>query len=111
MIEMVIGVILAGIVSDPLTVGVNVRSFRMPGLVGIVFCGSVVFRSFWSFLHSRWRRTVSRNVLLAANVTTPAAMWCSALLLRETRKRTNQQHRARTDQYLHANLLDIRQLR
>jgi hypothetical protein len=50
-------------------------------------------------------------VLLAANVTTPAAVWLSAPLLRETRKRKNQKHRARTDQYLHANLLDIRQLR
>jgi len=83
MIQMVIGVVLAGVVSDPLTVGVNMGSFRMSRFVGKFLFWSVVFGSFLSF---RWRRTVSGNVLLAANITTPAAMLFTTTLLRETRQ-------------------------
>ena len=91
MIEMIAGIIAAGLVADPLIVGVNVRCFRVAGLVG-------KFRSFlWRSVLRRpsWWRTVSGNMAVAdvASFGRTSVLSASVLFfLRESRYGTDQKH-------------------
>ena len=60
MIEVIVGITAAGLVSDPLAVGVNVRRVWMPRLVAKAADSSVMGRA-----TSHGRRAASRNVSTA----------------------------------------------
>ena len=93
MIDVVVGIVTAGFMSNPFIVGVNVGSFRMSLLVRepAVFLGGRLLgpgRLFSArrrlgsgrLLSPRRRGTMSRN-MSAANVTTAALMLLSAPVL------------------------------
>ena len=93
MIDMVVGIVTAGFMTDPFIVGVNVGSFRMSRLVrestvflagrllgpGRLFSARRLLSS-GRLLSPRRRGTMSRN-MSAANVTTAALMLLSAPVL------------------------------
>jgi hypothetical protein len=95
MIQMVMRVILASIVSDPLAVGVNMGSLRMPGLVG---SGVVGLRRGVPSLNGS--RSTLGNVS-AAYFRLAATMF----FLRENRESQRQRDCAQPDQYLHSTTL------
>jgi hypothetical protein len=84
MINVIVGIIAAGIVAYPLIVGVNVRGFRVAGSVGI----------FWSLLRCAvllrpgWSRTVSGDVPSADAV---GRRTSSVFFLCESRNATDQE--------------------
>ena len=92
MIDVVVGIVTAGFMSDPFIVGVNVGSLRMsrPVRESTVFLGRLLApgRLFSArrrlgsgrLLSPRRRGTMSRN-MSAANVTTAALMFPSAPVL------------------------------
>ena len=92
MIEMVIRVILAGIVSDPLAVGVDMGSLRMSGLVGGAPGRGRGVRRRLGGSRSTLGSVSTTHLLLAA------AMFLAAPLLREHGENQRHRHCAQTDQ-------------
>ena len=93
MIDVVVSIIGAGVVSDPFAIRVNVGSVWVPGLV------TISVRA-WCWRRAPYfsrGRTMSRNVAPAAN--TMRAM------LRKRRDRNPQQHCKKTDKLLQFSLL------
>lgn len=86
MIHMILRIIGAGIMADPLAVGVDVRRIGMPGLIGIF--GSFRRRAVRSSLGRR--RAFTRNVSVA-DVFRLRSRMLPAAILRESRNRTEQE--------------------
>ena len=92
MIEMVIGVIPSGVVTDPTFAIVDMRSVGMPFLLLellILLHGSGI-------LHSR--RTVRGNILMTSDFRSATGLM---LMLRERRERKYETNREYTDQFFH----------
>jgi hypothetical protein len=71
MIQLEASVVLAGVVPHPLAVRMNVRRFRMPGLIGEAFVGlRRRFRRVRRFRAMRWNRSADFLV---------ASFWFAAL--------------------------------
>lgn len=102
LIKMVVGIVGARIVADPFAVGVNVRSFGVAGFVGIVglFGRGLTRRS----LHGRG--TFFRNIAVADVLGLRSGML--AFFLRESRKRTEQEHCKNCEKRFHACLRDTK---
>src|SRR5271169_5275594 len=83
MIEMIVGIVAAGVVTDPLTVGVNVRQFGMPlFIVELLVFSRMFWRAWRGFSRSR---TTLGNVS-AANFWFAAMLFASPSLLRYRRQ-------------------------
>ena len=95
MIEMVVRIATAGVMPDPLAVGVDVGGVWVPSLVAQI----PVF--YWgSWFPANGSRTVSRNVAGATNFT-PAL---TASSLRERRNRKHQESYKKSDVFFHDDL-------
>ena len=82
MIEMIVRIIGAGIVADPLVVSVNVRSVGMAIFVDVFWWCRMLHRLGWS-------RPMRRNVTAADVVSRWRSRW--VFFLRESRNRTDQE--------------------
>jgi hypothetical protein len=93
MIDVVVGIVTAGIVSDPFIVRVNVGSFGMSRLVrkpAVFWSGRLLVPG--RALRSRGSRTVCRNVS-AANAATAATMLPATPALRPGRNTEHKDER------------------
>jgi len=88
MIEMVVGVVRAGVVADPLAVGVDMGRFGVAGFIGILWgrSRSTVFVDVRCGLGRR--RAVTRNVAVADVF---RRLWMAPFFLRKNRNRTEQE--------------------
>jgi len=97
MIEMVVRIIAAGVMPDPLAVGMDVRGVWMSGLVAII---AVLCRGL--LLSSSRSRTMSRNV---SGVNSMAAT--TAFVLRKRCQRKYQQRHKKSDTFFHGHLREL----